>query len=255
VINSLLILFLFLAQANESAPNQGGGAAENEVPHKEEAPQETGKEVVVKDMGGEVWLPSKLFELIEEDPSAEKPKDAKTEKKSDFSKMGSLSMGGITFTTISVKLWEKTPGVLKNDRYTIQMPVGGGEIDLSQYTTGKKGTFFVDFRIDDDLENENLEVYFVSKGRKRKIDGQIWGAGCKKILDISNFFKSTIHKGLFSVNTTDSRHLTVLGGHFVFAAHVRRQIRTAQITFKDSQKPEYFCPMGQSKFSKEDAKE
>jgi hypothetical protein len=241
--------------ANEPAPSQGGGAAEVEAPHHDETPAETGKQVIIKDMGGEIWLPSKLFELIEEDSSAEKPKDAKADKKANSGALGSLSMGGITFTTITVKMWEKTPGVLKNERYTIQMPVGGGEIDLSQFTTGKKGTFFVDFGFEDELDSQSLEVYFVSKGRKRKIDGQIWGAGCKKILDIKNFFRSNISKGLFSVNTTDSRHLTVLGGHFVFATHVRHQIRTAQITFKDSTKPEYFCPMGQSKAAKEDTKD
>jgi hypothetical protein len=43
------------------------------------------------------------------------------------------------------------------------------------------------------------------------------------------------------VNKTRNRHLTLLGGTFVFSVNDGKQMRISQVTFTDSRNPEYFC--------------
>jgi hypothetical protein len=131
--------------------------------------------------------------------------------------------------------------VLKDPKILIRLPLGGGEIDLSEFTTGVKGTFFVEFDFEEDKDFDSLRVFYVSKAKKRKLDGQLWGGGCKAAFNIKKYYRSHLQKRKFAVNTTDFRHLTTLGGHFVFSSKLKRQVKMAQVTFKDSKNPEYFC--------------
>lgn len=192
-----------------------------------------------KDIGSEVFLPKAIFDAIEKDAQ---PTVAAAEKdNSESTAVKTISRESVSFAPVSVRLIEKTPGVLKDPKILIKLPLGGGEIKLNEFTTGVKGTFFVEFDFEEDPDLDNLRVFYVSKAKKRKLDGELWGAGCKKVFDIKKHYRSNIQKRLLAVNTTDFRHLTALGGHFVFSSKIKRQVKMAQVTFKDPTRPEYFC--------------
>lgn len=198
------------------------------------------KHIHIKEMGSEVKLPSKIWYLIEGIGLGTGSQAAPATKKDDL--VGSLSAGSMNFAPIKVNLREKTKGILVNGpQVFIELPVGGGDIDLSQYLKKKQGTFYVSFDFEGDSDLVNSRVYFVSRAKKRRIDDEIYGMGCRKFVDISNYYFKSIKNGQFAVNTTRNRHLTVLGGTFVFALKNKTQYRVTQVTFKDSLQPEYFC--------------
>jgi hypothetical protein len=146
----------------------------------------------------------------------------------------------LIYNPVTVVLNEKNKGVLSDEEIKILLPSGGGEIDLSSYLTGKNGTFFVRFEFPYDINPDFFHVFFVSQNRKRKLDGELIGSGCKEYFDIKKYFLKTNSKGI-EVNTTRSRHLSVLGGHVVFFQQDAKNINLTQVTFTDSTKPEFFC--------------
>lgn len=147
----------------------------------------------------------------------------------------------IVFVPIKVMLREKTKGVLKAPSIRILMPRGGGQIDLSQYTTQKQGSFYVKFGWDDDPKNDRTKVFFVSRARKRKVEGEEIGAGCKTYFNIESAIRKSHKKDGLLVNTTRLRHLGVIGGTFIFSIEEGRELRLSQVTFIDKSRPEYFC--------------
>lgn len=153
---------------------------------------------------------------------------------------GEIKDGTLNFFPVIVTLQEKSDGVLNENSEKIVLPRGGGDVDLSKYVKGDKGTFTVQFDLED-YKPEDLQVYYISQARKRKIDGDIWGAGCRKFLNITSYFLSTAAKDGLVVNTTRNRHLTVLGGNFVFVRKSGKQILLSQVTFTDSSQPQLFC--------------
>lgn len=144
----------------------------------------------------------------------------------------------ISFSVIKVRMVEKTPGVLIEPEVEIKFPRGGGEIDLAEFVKNQQGTFRVFFDLEDAGPEDQMQAYFVSRARKRKLDGEIWGAGCNRYMDIKKFILGEGKIKGIEVNTTRSRHDSVLGGTFFFATG--KQVVT-QVTFKDSQQSHLFC--------------
>ncbi len=147
----------------------------------------------------------------------------------------------LTFVPLRVQMREKNPGVLSQEVSVIQLPRGGGEIDLSHFVKDKKGSFFVQFTFDKNVSPEKSFVYFVSRNRKRKVDGEILGSGCKSYYDIKKYIAKTDKAGGILLNTTRLRHLSVLGGTFIFANVIGKEVRLSQVTFTDSKNAKYFC--------------
>lgn len=147
----------------------------------------------------------------------------------------------IVFVPMKVMLREKTKGVLKAPSIRLQMPRGGGQVDLAQYITDKQGSFYVKFGWDEDPKNEKTKVFFVSRARKRKVDGEEIGAGCKSYFNVAGAITKAQKKDGLLVNTTRLRYLSVIGGTFIFATEEGRELRLSQATFTDKSKPEYFC--------------
>lgn len=169
----------------------------------------------MEDSGPDVKIPSQLWSMIHE---------IKPEK-------------NLIFAPIKIRLQEKTKGVLVSPVLAIEMPRGGGEVDLSQFVRGVQGTFLVFFDYDEIRETKEEQIFFVSRAKKRRIEKEIWGAGCNKFMDITKFMNDKVLKEGLEVNTTRQRHLSLLGGTFVFSA--KNQI--AQVTFKDSTATSLFC--------------
>ena len=148
---------------------------------------------------------------------------------------------------VKVTLEEKTKGVLKSDT-VFSTPNGGGIIDLKEVLTGKKGTYYVKFynqysTADTEGFTPSLSVFFISKHKKRKIDGKMAGMGCDQYADITRYFKKENSKEGFRVNTTDGRHITVLGGTFVFVVAEPEALNIALVQFQDSRLPDLTCSL------------
>jgi hypothetical protein len=149
--------------------------------------------------------------------------------------------GVIAFVPLIVELFEKSPGVLVSPQIRIRFPNGGGALDLSRYLTEVDGSFFVRVIYDPEMVHENVDAYFVSRTKKRKIDDESWGAGCKSFFQLGGYFAKTLSTTGVLVNKTRLRHLTLLGGTFVFSVNDGKQMRLSQVTFTDARHPEYFC--------------
>lgn len=143
----------------------------------------------------------------------------------------------INFVPLKVRFVEKTEGLLNEPEIEFKFPRGGGEIDLAQFVKDQSGTFRVFFELEDLAPHDQMRAYFISRARKRKLEGEVWGAGCNKYMNIAKYiFGEGRTKGI-EVNTNRNRHDSVLGGTFFFA--LGNQI--TQVTFKDSRQPHLFC--------------
>ncbi|MGZ3773262.1 MAG: hypothetical protein ACXVCY_02155 [Pseudobdellovibrionaceae bacterium] len=153
------------------------------------------------------------------------------------------SVGGknLSFSEITVILAQKNSGIIKDDAVKIFLPKGGGEIDLSQYVTGKNGSFFVGFDFPPFEGATGKKVVFISDTKKRKIGGQIFGAGCNRYFDITEKFLKEMKGEGIKVNTTQERYISVLGGTFLLSAKKNDEVHVARISFKNSQFPSLFC--------------
>lgn len=214
------------------------------------APQVIQVEEATKD----ILIPTSLWDAIEgkskESASAKKEKEKKDKK--EEAKEGEAPAeapegggnefgGGALFMPIAVILEEKNAGVLQHSPLRLEFPRGGGSVDFSKYLTGEPGSFFVKFEWPDMEEAENMQSWYVSKAHRRKIGSEYWGTGCNKYFKITQGLQKALKTGGLKLNTTHERHLTVLGGHFVFSGRKNGQTFVSQITFKDSAHPEYFC--------------
>ena len=220
----IFVFSLMLAFAN-SDTHEASGAHGPEHPAPvadiEEVIEDEPGTILVRESPEEVMIPSQIWDLIY------------TEEKNKPS---------VIFVPIKVQLSEKNPGVLSKEEVSVQFPRGGGEIDLSQFVTSeKRGSFFVRFLFDKKANPEKSFVYFVSRNRKRKVNGEILGSGCKSFVDIKKFLTKSEKSGGILVNTTRLRHLSVLGGTFVFANVIGKEVRLSQVTFKDTKNSKYFC--------------
>lgn len=150
----------------------------------------------------------------------------------------------IIFSPVQVMLVEKNPGVLRWPKVTIQFPLGGGKLDFKEYLTGVVGTFYVRFinaTTAEDKEALEPEVFFWSRARKRNIEGEVFGSGCNKILELS-LSKIKIEDKLgIKVNTKDARYLSVLGGHYFFVKRTPKEVFVSQIEMTNSDLPQHLC--------------
>lgn len=220
-MKALLISILFFHLS--AFANSGGGGhdapKEEAAPAAAEAPAEFEhlKVFKVEEAGKDIRVPSKIWiEIFGDDK---------------------IKSDSISFSPMRVRFKEKNPGVLIEPEFVVELARGGGEIDLSRFVTNKQGTFSVFFDATDVKSAKHPHVFFVSKGRKRKIEGEVWGAGCKTFLNMTDFMMKQNEKTGIEVNTTRSRHLSVLMGNFIFAADKK----LSQVTFTDSSQPSLNC--------------
>lgn len=207
-------------------------------------------EIKFDDMATDVRLPSKVWDLLEfkeagHEGGPEAAHSSGKEEKKEEGKESAKEVGGgskdISFSEVTVYLVEKNEGVVKDSAIKIEFSKGGGEIDLAQYISDRKGSFYVGFDFPEFTEATAQRVLFQSKTRKRRLDDKVIGAGCNQVLDITNSFMKSMPKEGLKVNTTRERSTTILGGTFFFAAKKADGIHVAQVTFKDSQHPGLFC--------------
>lgn len=147
----------------------------------------------------------------------------------------------IVWMPLKISLSAQQEGIIKDKEVEISYGMGGGELDLKDFVVGDKGSFFIKFSPGEAKDSGQLQVYFFSLSRKRKIDSEIFGSGCNVYFDISKKWASENSKKGIKVNVTESRHVSVLGGHFIFVKKLDNKLYISQIKIYDSTKPEYFC--------------
>lgn len=137
------------------------------------------------------------------------------------------------------------PGVLRNHTQ-YALPRGGGEIDLKEIVTGTKGSFYFTYQLartsEPDVHLKDVHVYFASEVKKRKIDGEEFGAGCNTFMEVTKQLQKANSEGGLQLNATNQRYLPVIGGVFYFVDfNPERKMYLASVRIKDTRYPEYSC--------------
>lgn len=194
-------------------------------------------EVQLADATDDVKIPASLWELLEE-------KAGPVEKKAEVNFATVEKSASYVFTPIKVFLDEKNDGVLKKPKMDLLFARGGGTIDMADFVTSQRGSFFVKFDLAEEMKGQkDLKVFFVSGAKKRKINEEVLGAGCNTYFDLTKKFDGNFIKQALKVNTTRDRHVSVLSGTFVFSVKKESQIYISQVSFTDSRNKHLLCDM------------
>lgn len=195
----------------------------------------------------DIMLPVSLFDKIEEvanyklkgfGTSGDK---AEHEPEKPDSKGDTVQKATVEMAPLKVFLIEKTKGILGYETLQLDYPKGGGELDLRDYVQEKQGSFYVviEFGV---VPGENpFKIFYLSNAQKRKLSGDIVGAGCNKYFDISSYYKNSLNSMGFLVNTTNQRDVSALAGSYFFATKVGGKRYMAQLTIKDSRHRQLLC--------------
>jgi hypothetical protein len=217
ILSWVLILFATVLAADEQ-----------KAPPVEEAPvatHEDGRVIRMPEMDKEIHLPTKLWDLVTGASFEKSVKDS----------------ANFIFSPISVQFKEKNPGVLADPVMRFEFPNAGGEIDFAKYIKSERGTFQITFDFEGFADPASLQIYYMPTARKRKIDGEIFGAGCKKFYDLKDYILTANSKEGLVVNVTRDRHDSAVGGHFIFSYKKGKQTYISQVSFTDSKRPDLFC--------------
>jgi hypothetical protein len=148
----------------------------------------------------------------------------------------------IIYGPVHLKLAEKNKGILKESTLLFVMQSGGGELDLSKVVSGQPGSFSLGFDVPIKDKILQTKVFFISQNRQRKVGGEVLGSGCKKVLELTTQFGKLGFLQMLDLNTTRYRHLSVLGGHFLFLVETEKNWIVSQVSFYDSERSDLFCP-------------
>lgn len=137
---------------------------------------------------------------------------------------------------ITVYMIEETPGVLGGRNQKINFGPGGGDIDLRDFVSEKRGAFRIVFEFGSDDPAIVKRVWYVSNAQRRKVGPDWVGAGCDRYMDISTFVKKETAKDGMLIAVGGDRHVSALAGTFLFSLKRGSRIEVARLTFTDSGK-------------------
>ena len=139
--------------------------------------------------------------------------------------------------SLNVLLKEFHPGVLGGNNLNLEFASGGGNLDLKPFVVPKGGSFYFKIVLQYDVvpeEGDYLHVMYLGKGKKRKIGKKIFGSGCEKYFDITDYFKKTINQRGMLVSTEKKTHITVLAGTYIILLRKGDVHYITQLTVTDS---------------------
>lgn len=188
--------------------------------HEAEAPLEIYR---VEDLPQDFRVPSRVWdETLPKDPIL-KPKP-------------------ILYGPVQIKLVEKNKGTLKEKSAIYEFPSGGGELDLSKVISHQPGSFFMSFHVPILEKAINKKAFYISQGRQRKVDGEVFGSGCHQLLEMSSSIGKLDFAEVLTLNTTRDRHVSILAGHFIFLVETESSWIVSQLSFYDSKRKDLICP-------------
>ncbi len=145
------------------------------------------------------------------------------------------------FIPLKIQLTEKSKGVLISNPLKFSFPKGGGQLDLKDYVTGA-GSFYLSFLPEVFAKLPDLvHLYYISQAPVKEIDGDHYGLGCGKWVDIKSRFKNLQQDNFLKLNTTQLRYLYVVSGSYIFVFREGNQIYLSQLTITDSRHQNELC--------------
>ena len=219
------------ARANEHAAAPAAAAPAAAEHHESSLPERV---AVVS--ARDVKVPKSLMEKLEAEYAHELKKPSE-HGKTEGVKHALLGLA-VDFTQESAS----DDGALEESARYLMQP-GGGALDLAGIVGVKRAAFNVRL-VPRDLAGGDVQpsrVYFVSRSRPRKLDGQTFGDGCGKLMDLTSAFRNRFAKGGFDVYSAERRYLSTLGGTFLFARFDQSALQVVSVTFTDSRYPQLLC--------------
>jgi len=183
--------------------------------------------VKVKEVAEDISLPLNLFKEFEK------------ELEEEFKSVSPVFI----FMPLQVQFLETHDGrgVLKDTAIQFDLEKGGGKVDLKEVVSGQ-GSFYMHFPAEQFASTlEVTHLYYISQAPVKNIQGEAFGLGCGKWIDLKDSFKKFTKPSNLKFNTTGLRHLHVLAGHYVFVLKQGNQIYLSQLTITDSRFPEALC--------------
>lgn len=169
------------------------------------------------------------------------PKLVMSEVHEDFLKDTKTIAPVYMFTPVQIQFNELNENVLRKPAIKYSFPKGGGSIDLKDVVTGA-GSFYMSFPAEQFDENHELmHLYYVSNSPVQEIDGESFGLGCGKVVDLKKSFKKLKKPDFLKLNTNDIRHLRVLAGRYIFVLRQAAQVYLSQVTISDSRYVKELC--------------
>lgn len=145
------------------------------------------------------------------------------------------------FSPIEVILESEDKKMIKNGGVKIEFPNGGGQLNLSDYIYGQ-GTFSIKFNKKIFEKNpELIHLYYISDSPVKSIDGEKYGLGCGKMVDLKPKYDVFISDTGLVLNTTHERHLSVLAGYYVFIFKNKNQVWLTHLHITDKNFTESLC--------------
>lgn len=228
-----------LASEHEAAPAHGTAPA-----HADARPAFNGTVLEIRDTPEDFKMPGKLWDTVMMSGAPPATAGGGHGKKDEHGGGGDKDEKSdtlIVWLPVEVSFTAKAAGILTHDAVQYNLPRGGGTLDLSKITSGDKGTFYLKFNLVEFNNPSAMKVYFVSNAKKRRIDGDIYGAGCNVYFDVtSSFQKSNSGEGI-RFNITNNRHISALSGHFIFVQPDKDKVYLSQVEFNDSKNKDYLC--------------
>lgn len=149
------------------------------------------------------------------------------------------------FMPLEVQFVDLGDGVLKYPNMIFNLPKGGGSIDLKDVITGT-GSFYLRFPQEQfeqmsEFRVDLLGLYYISNSPTKKIDGEIFGLGCGKMIDLKKSFSDLQQHKFLKLNTTDLRYLYVTAGRYIFIFKQASKVYMTQLTITDSRYSKELC--------------
>lgn len=179
----------------------------------------------IKKLPTDFYIPKKIFDKID-----------------DQSKNESKVLAPVfIFLPMQVTLKSFQNNVIIDNEVKISFPNGGGTLDLKDFIRNQ-GTFSLSFPKDGFADQlEMFDLVFISNTKQTTLDGEKLGLGCNKVAQLTSLYSQLNNSDFLKVNTTDSRHLNVIGGKFILVFKKANQFYLTHLNVIDSSKPELFC--------------
>ncbi len=193
--------------------------------HEDE--KQTLNTIKVKEVAEDIKLPLNLFKEFEKEITEE------------FKSVNPVYI----FMPLQVQFNETdgNRGVLKDTLIRYELEKGGGQVDLKDVVSGT-GSFYMSFPAEQFASTVELtHLFYISESPVKKIQGENFGMGCGKWMDLKSHFTKLEKPTFLKINTTQNRHLHVLAGHYLFVFKQTNQIYLTQLTLTDSRYSNELC--------------
>lgn len=182
-----------------------------------------------------------IYEVTDLAQEVKIPKSVMNNLDAELKKDSASVVPTYMFTPLQVQFNESNSDVLKNSSIKFSFPKGGGSLDLKDIVTGF-GSFYMSFPAEQfEKMPELVHLYYMSNSPVKKIDGEAFGLGCGKMLDLKKSFSKIQKNDFLKLNTSDLRYLHVLAGRYIFVFKQAAQLYIAQLTISDSRHSKELC--------------